>query len=113
MLVIALIPALYSLLYLSSIWDPAAHTEALRVALVNLDQGVKYREHDFNMGQDVVSRLKARHLFGFIDQPDEQTARTMVRQGQLAFALIIPRDFSSNAVPGAVAGAGKLVVYTS
>ena len=112
-LVIALIPALYSLLYLSSIWDPAAHTEALRVALVNLDQGVKYREHDFNMGQDVVSRLKARHLFGFIDQPDEQTARTMVRQGQLAFALIIPRDFSSNAVPGAVAGAGKLVVYTS
>ncbi|MCX7226504.1 MAG: YhgE/Pip family protein, partial [Burkholderiales bacterium] len=32
---------------------------------------------------------------------------------QLAFALIIPRDFSSNAVPGAQAGAGKLVVYTS
>jgi putative membrane protein len=31
----------------------------------------------------------------------------------LAFALIIPRDFSSNAVPGAQAGAGKLVVYTS
>ena len=112
-LVVALIPALYSLLYLASIWDPTAHTGALRVALVNLDQGVKYREHDFNMGQDMVARLKARHVFGCIDEPDEQTARTMVRQGQLAFALIIPRDFSSNAVPGAQAGAGKLVVYTS
>ena len=31
----------------------------------------------------------------------------------MAFALIVPRDFSSNAVPGAKAGAGKLVVYTS
>jgi putative membrane protein len=81
--------------------------------LVNLDQGVKYREHDFNMGQDMVARLKARQVFGFIDEPDEQTARNLVRQGQLAFALIIPRDFSSNAVPGAQAGAGKLVVYTS
>ena len=112
-LVVALIPALYSLLYLASIWDPTAHTDALSVALVNLDQGVKYREHDFNMGQDMVTRLKARHVFGFIDEPIEQTARTLVRQGRLAFALIIPRDFSSNAVPGAEAGAGKLVIYTS
>jgi putative membrane protein len=112
-LVVALIPALYSLLYLASIWDPTAHTGALSVALVNLDQGVKYREHDFNMGQDMVARLKARRVFGFVDEPDEQTARARVRQGQLAFALIIPRDFSSNAVPGAQAGAGKLVVYTS
>ena len=80
-LVVALIPALYSLLYLASIWDPTAHTGALKVALVNLDQGVKYREHDFNMGQDMVARLKARHVFGFIDEPDEQAARNLVRQG--------------------------------
>ena len=36
-----------------------------------------------------------------------------MRRGVLAFALIIPADFSSNAVPGARVGAGKLEVYTS
>jgi putative membrane protein len=36
-----------------------------------------------------------------------------VRDGTLAFALIIPKDFSSNAIPGKEAGAGKIVVFTS
>lgn len=44
---------------------------------------------------------------------DEQKARALVRQGKLAFAVIIPRDFSASAVPGAEAGVGKVVVYTS
>lgn len=110
---ITLIPALYSVLYLSSIWDPSANTGQLAVALVNLDRGLSYREHQFNVGQEVAERLKAKHQFGFVDQADEQAARAQVRDGKLAFALIIPADFSSNAIPGAEAGAGKLVVYTS
>jgi putative membrane protein len=110
---VTLIPALYSVLYLSSIWDPAANTGQLGVALVNLDRGLSYRDQDFNVGQEVADRLKAKHQFGFIDQGDEEAARALVREGKLAFALIIPRDFSSNAIPGAEAGAGKLVVYTS
>ncbi|MEY4883617.1 MAG: hypothetical protein RIS34_1471 [Pseudomonadota bacterium] len=112
-LVVALIPALYSVIYLSSVWDPAANTGNLAVALVNLDQGVKYREHTFNVGQEVFAKLKSSHIFGYKDYSDEEEARALVRQGALAFALIIPRDFSSNAVPGAHAGGGKLVVYTS
>jgi putative membrane protein len=110
---VALIPALYSVLYLSSIWDPVANMGQLGVAMVNLDRGLSYREHQFNVGQEVTDRLKAKRQFGFIDQPDEAAARAQVREGKLAFALIIPADFSSNAIPGAEAGAGKLVVYTS
>ena len=37
-------------------------------------------------------------------------AKQGVRRGQLAFALIIPADFSANAVPGLQAGRGRLVV---
>ena len=112
-LAVALIPALYTVIYLSSVWDPAANTGALAVAIVNLDREVTYREHEFNIGNEVVARLKSSGTFGYLDITDEAYARQAVRQGRLAFALIIPSDFSSNALPGAQAGAGKLVVYTS
>ncbi len=112
-LAVALIPAIYAIIYLSSVWDPAAHTGALQVAIVNLDATITYRELDFNIGNEVVKRLKSTGTFGYQDFADEAQARKGVRQGKLAFALIIPADFSSNALPGAQAGAGKLVIYTS
>ncbi len=110
---VVLIPALYLVIYLASVWDPSAHTAALPVALVNLDQGLEYRGQAFNVGRDLVARLKAKPTFGFVNYTDEPAARSAVRQGALAFALVVPADFSSNAIPGAAAGAGKLVVFTS
>ncbi len=110
---VAVIPAVYAVIYLSSVWDPSANTGALSVAIVNLDQGVTYRQHEFNIGNEVVARLKSSATFGYHDITNEAAAREQVRRGTLAFALIIPPDFSSNALPGAQMGAGKLVVYTS
>lgn len=112
-LAVALIPALYAVIYLSSVWDPAGKTGALPVAVVNLDAGMEYWAQDFNVGQEVVAKLQARHAFGFQNFADEAQARRSVREGRMAFALIIPKDFSANAIPGAASGAGKLVVYTS
>ena len=112
-LAVALIPALYVVIYLSSVWDPGANSGAMQVGLVNLDRGVVYREQTVNMGQELVAQLERTARFGYhrIDAADD--ARHQVRHGTLAFALIIPPDFSSNAVPGAQPGAGKLVVYAS
>ena len=110
---VALLPSLYALIYLSSLWDPAANTRALTVALVNLDDGVDYKDHIFNVGGIVTTRLKSDHHFSYIDLRDADEAKRQVRQGTLAFALIIPKDFSSNAIPGAQPGDGKLVVYTA
>ena len=112
-IVVALIPAIYTLIYLSSVWDPASHTQSLAVALVNMDQDLEYQGQTFNVGKEVVSRLKAQNKFGFQESSDEKAVRQAVREGKLAFALIIPSDFSSNAIPGAQQGAGKLTVYTS
>jgi len=112
-LAVSLIPALYVVIYLSSLWDPVANSGALQVGLVNLDQGVVYRDQDVNMGRELVVQLERNPRFGYLRLDDADQARRQVRHGTLAFALIIPRDFSSNAVPGSLPGAGKLVVYAS
>jgi putative membrane protein len=112
-LLVAFIPALYAFIYLSSVWDPASRIGALPAGLVNLDQGVEYRGQVFNAGWEVAASLRKKKTFGFKDFASEDEAREQVRTGSLAFALVIPRDFSSNAIPGHEAGAGKLVVYTS
>ncbi|EKQ24717.1 hypothetical protein LCAUW1_0436 [Lacticaseibacillus paracasei] len=42
-LVIILIPFLYSIFFLKSVWDPYGDTQNLPVAVVNLDQPVTYQ----------------------------------------------------------------------
>lgn len=110
---VSLIPSLYTIIYLSSLWDPAAHSQALKVGIVNLDQGVVFQDRNFSVGHELSNNLQDALRFDYqiLDNADE--ARQRVRQGSLAFALIIPKDFSSNAVPGAQPGAGQLVVFAS
>ena len=110
---VMLIPALYALIYLASVRDPGAHTGDLKAAIVNLDQGLDYRGQQVNMGQEMVTSLKQRHTFGFVDMAVEDDAKLAVRQGHMAFALIIPKDFSANAVPGQEAAGGRLQLYVS
>jgi putative membrane protein len=113
MLAVALIPALYSVIYLSSLWDPASHSQALNVGIVNLDQGLVYRDSAVNVGQDLSQSLQTGGKFNYQVMFTADEVRQHVRQGKLAFALIIPENFSANAVPGEQAGAGQLVVFAS
>ncbi len=50
---VSIVPAIYALIYLSSVWDPNAKTSALPVALVNLDTGIHYQGHDINVGSQL------------------------------------------------------------
>lgn len=110
---VTLIPALYAFIYLASVRDPSAHMTELHAAVVNQDQGVVYREQAVNMGQDIVKSLAEKKTFGFIPYDNLDAAQAAVRRGELAFALVIPRDFSANAVPGNQAAGGKLRIYLS
>ncbi len=110
---IAVIPALYGYIYLASVRDPSAHLSGLHAAVVNLDKGVVYRAQEVNMGQDVVKTLGEKKSFGFVGVDDLEAAKASVRRGDLAFALVIPPDFSANAVPGNQAAGGKLTLYVS
>ena len=110
---IVLIPALYSFIYLTSVWDPANRTAHLPAAIVNLDRGVEVQGKQVNLGGDLAESLKGKHAFGFSDSTDAEQAKRKVREGKILFALIVPPDFSANAMGAATAGAGKIVVYAS
>ncbi len=112
-LAIAIVPAIYALIYLSSVWDPNAKTSAMPVAIVNLDAGIEFRGQSVNMGRELNNALVKSGIFGFTPMADADMARQAVRLGKLAFAVIIPQDFSANAVPGRQAGGGKLTVVLS
>ncbi|MDD0838900.1 YhgE/Pip domain-containing protein [Curvibacter sp. HBC61] len=112
-LAVGLVPALYSLIYLTSVWDPNGHTGELPVGLVNEDQGIHYMGRHANVGAELSQILLERPAFGFRAMAHPEEARQAVRRGELAFALLIPPNFSANAVPGIERGAGELVIYTS
>lgn len=112
-LAIALVPAAYALIYLSSVWDPNAKTSDLPVGIVNLDEGFDYRGRTMNVGAELTSELIKSATFGFRKLDAADAARKAVKHGSLAFAIIIPRDFSASAVPGEYAGAGTVTVVLS
>lgn len=111
--VVVCIPALYVLIYLSSLWDPNAHTQSLRVGLVNLDKGYAYREQHVNIGDELAAKLLQKKNFGYYPMDAIAQAREGVRQGDLAFAIIVPPDFSALALPGRTADEGRLEVFAS
>lgn len=112
-LALLFVPALYALIYLSSIWDPASHTQALLVAVVNEDRGFEYQGMPISLGDELVANLEERGMFGYRRFADADSARQAVRDGAVSFAVLIPPEFSRRAAPGEQPGAGKLVIYTS
>lgn len=112
-LAIALVPAAYALIYLSSVWDPNAKTNDLPVGIVNLDAGAAYQGRASNVGVELVNQMMHSGEFGFRVLDREEDARQGVKLGRLAFAVIIPPDFSASALPGNRPGGGKVVVVLS
>jgi putative membrane protein len=108
-----LVPALYALIVLSSVWDPNARTAQLPVALVNQDTGLRYGTRDLNLGAEVLQTLRSQGPFGYREVSDAGDARRGVREGRLAFAVLLPPDFSRQAVLGARPGAAHLILYLS
>lgn len=110
---IILIPAIYVLIYLASVWDPASQTGRLPAAIVDLDQGTELNGQKVALGADLATKLLETKKFGFYRAPNPEAAREDVRTGASLFALIIPADFSASAMAAAEPGAGRLIVFAS
>ena len=98
--VIALIPALYCVIYLGALWDPYGNLGRVPAGLVNLDRGTDYRGNHYNLGKQVVAELEKKRPFDFVVYDTAGRAEEAVRSGDVYFALVVPPDFSARAVPG-------------
>lgn len=110
-LALIFVPALYVLIYVSSVWDPYANLARLPGALVNQDLGDHRAGREINLGTQVAEKLEREKPFAFVRFATPATARAAVQQGQVFFALLIPPDFSRRAL--AAGQPAQLGLYVS
>ena len=95
-LVICLIPFMYSIFFLKSVWDPYGSTENLPVAVVNKDIPVEYQGRTMDVGNQMVKELRHnKQLKWEIVSPAK--ARYGLTHRQYYTVVTIPKDFSKDA----------------
>ena len=96
MLGVSLIPALYNVIFLSSMWDPYGKVSDLPVAVVNQDKAVIASGKTLSIGEDVVSSLKEnKNLdFHFVSKEDAQNG---LEKGDYYMVVTLPSDLSERA----------------
>lgn len=98
---VALIPVLYSFMFLWAFWDPYAKMDVLPVAVVNEDKGTTLNGKELSVGTEFVNKLKDTPSFGW-DFVSEEKARDGLKDHTYYMAIVIPEDFSEKA--GSVMG---------
>ncbi|MCF6160340.1 YhgE/Pip domain-containing protein [Furfurilactobacillus milii] len=95
-LAIMIIPFLYSIFFLKSVWNPYGETQHLPVAVVNNDQPVKYQGQTMNVGDQAIKSLKKDHQLGwrFVS---EKKAKQGLKDKKYYTIVTFPKDTSKNA----------------
>ncbi|MBC3796980.1 YhgE/Pip family protein [Acetobacterium tundrae] len=95
-IVLSLVPTLYTTIFLSSIWDPYSKISQLPVALVNEDKACDDNGNTLNIGAELTRTLADEKPLAF-ESVDSQTAQAGLKNGDYYMVITIPEDFSKNA----------------
>ena len=96
MIGISLIPALYNIIFLSSMWDPYGQLSDLPVAVVNNDKEASYNGNTMAIGKDMVSNLKENKTLDF-HFVDEDEGKKGLEDGDYYMVVTLPSDLSEKA----------------
>lgn len=96
MIGISLIPALYNIIFLSSMWDPYGQVSDLPVAVVNNDKEASYNGNTMAIGKDMVSNLKENKTLDF-HFVDEEEGKKGLEDGNYYMVVTLPSDLSEKA----------------
>lgn len=96
MIGISLIPALYNIIFLSSMWDPYGQLSELPVAVVNKDKEASYNGQTMTIGEDMVSNLKETKTLDFHFVNEEEGEKGL-EEGDYYMVVTLPSDLSEKA----------------
>lgn len=96
LIAIALIPAIYCYLYLSSMWNTYGETDNIPVAVVNQDRQVEYNGKDIAIGNNLTKNIKKSDSLNFKTMSYDKAEKDL-KNGKVYMTVIIPKDFSKNA----------------
>ena len=96
MIGISLIPALYNIIFLSSMWDPYGQLSDLPVAVINNDKEASYNGNSMSIGKDMVSNLKENKTLDFHFVDDEEGKKGL-EDGNYYMVVTLPSDLSKKA----------------
>ncbi|WP_267201227.1 YhgE/Pip domain-containing protein [Limosilactobacillus kribbianus] len=94
--VICIIPFLYSIFFLKSVWDPYGSTGDLPVAVVNKDVPVEYQGKTMAVGDQTVDNLKHNHSLKW-EFVSAKKAHEGMAHRKYYTVVTIPKNFSKNA----------------
>lgn len=94
--VMILIPFLYSVFFLTSVWDPYGDTKNLPVAVVNEDKPVTYQGKRLAVGDEMVKNIKKNDQLGwhFVSADEAQAG---LANHKYYTVVTIPANFSKHA----------------
>ncbi len=96
MIILIIIPSLYSLINIDASWDPYSNTKGIKVAIINEDKGTVFKEQDVNLGDELVKKLKDNDNLGWVFLDDKEAAKQGLLLEKYYATIEIPEDFSKN-----------------
>ncbi|VGQ70683.1 phage infection protein [Streptococcus pyogenes] len=96
MIGVALVPALYNLSFLGSMWDPYGRVNDLPIAVVNHDKPAKRADKSLTIGNDMVDKMsKSKDLeYHFVSAKQAQEG---LKEGDYYMVVTLPEDLSQRA----------------
>ncbi|MBE6164181.1 MAG: YhgE/Pip domain-containing protein [Streptococcus gallolyticus] len=96
MIGVALIPALYNLSFLGSMWDPYGNVDDLPVAVVNQDKSSTLNDQTLSIGDDMVDSMSKNKALDYHFVSAEK-AEEGLANGDYYMVITLPEDLSEKA----------------
>ncbi|WP_026885493.1 YhgE/Pip domain-containing protein [Clostridium beijerinckii] len=94
-MVMIIIPSMYSLINIKASWDPYSNTAGIKIAIINDDKGTVFKDKNINLGKDLVDKLKDNDKLGWVFTDKESAEQGLLLEKYYA-TIEIPENFSED-----------------